>query len=416
MNFGRWLSRGAGAYGLDMLTTQELQVETVASRAADGGAPVRTPTSTLSPSGVLLVVVALGLLTTLTAWGEYASDRWMVGLDLPVGVIALALVPLMLRRPVTAALVLAALAVVSPLAAPVGPTAVLQVAQRRRFGVALAVGIVGAAGHIARYTWRPLEAMSFLWWCGLMVVAHAALVGWGAWWQARIDLVASLCERAERAEAEQGRRVAEARAFERRQMAAEMHDVLAHRLSLLATYAGALEYRPDSSPEQLTRAAGVVRSGVHEALDELRQVIAVLRDDGTGEDERPQPRLADVPALVDESRAAGVDVVLHEPSWDDEPCGAVVRAAYRVVQEGLTNARRHAPGCRVEVWVSGVPGERLVVELHNPVPPGVPTRETTGSGTGLVGLTERVNLAGGQLDHGVHEGTFRLQAWLPWAL
>ena len=110
-----------------------------------------------------------------------------------------------------------------------------------------------------------------------------------------------------RAEAEQGRRVAEARTLERTKMAREMHDVLAHRLSLLATYAGALEYRPDSSPEKLAQAAGVIRTGVHQALDELREVISVLRDteieEGPGG--RPQPTFADIEGLVAESRAAG---------------------------------------------------------------------------------------------------------------
>jgi signal transduction histidine kinase len=367
----------------------------------------------LPPGGLLLVFAALALLMALTAWGEYDSGRFRVALDLPVALLALALVPLMLRRPVIAAVLLAALALLSPLAAPVGPTAVLQVAQRRRFTVALAVGALSAAGHVVRYAWRPTEGMSFLWWCGLVVAAHAALVGWGAWWQARVDLVASLRDRAERAEAEQGRRVAEARALERRQMAAEMHDVLAHRLSLLATYAGALQYRPDASPDQLARAAGVVRSGVHEALDELRQVITVLRDDSPDSaPDRPQPRLADVPELVHESEAAGLVVVLQLPAWDDEPAGPVARAAYRVVQEGLTNARRHAPGSPVRVRLAREDG-LLLVDVTNPVhaqPPPSP-----GSGTGLVGLTERVQLAGGRLDHGVRAGTFTLHASLPWA-
>lgn len=399
-----------------MRTTRQSSPPTAGGRTRDGDLPVQTTAPTLRLSGVLLVVVALALLMTLTAWGEYSSGRWEIGLDLPVGVVALALVPVMLRRPVTAAVVLATLAAVSPLAAPVGPTAVLQVAQRRRFGVALAVGALDAAGHIARYTWRPMDSMSFLWWSGLMVAAHAALVGWGAWWQARIDLVASLRERAERAEAEQGRRVAEARAFERRQMAAEMHDVLAHRLSLLATYAGALEYRPDASPERLAYAAGIVRSGVHEALDELRQVITVLRDDAPDPaDDRPQPTLADIPALVHESEAAGVAVSLQLPGWDDEPAGPVARAAYRVVQEGLTNARRHAPGSRVEVVLSGEPGSRVVVDVSSPLSTRADEGRGIGSGTGLVGLTERVQLAGGRLDHGVEHGTFRLRASLPWA-
>lgn len=397
-----------------MLTTHE----TTPRGTDDGTAADRWSRSTanLPLPGLLLVLAALALLMALTAWGEYDAGRFRAALDVPVGLLSLALVPVMLRRPVGVALVLAALAVVSPLAAPVGPTAVLQAAQRRRFWVALAVGGLSAAGHTLRYLWRPMDSMSLLWWCGLMVVAHAALVGWGAWWQARIDLVGSLRDRAERAEAEQGRRVAQARAFERRQMAAEMHDVLAHRLSLLATYAGALEYRPDASPEQVTRAAGVVRSGVHEALDELRQVIAVLRDDVPADGaEHPQPGLADVPALVRQSRDAGVRVTLHLPDWDDEPAGPVARAVYRVVQEGLTNARRHAPGSPVEVEVTGVPGERVVVEVRNAVSPRAHEGQGIGSGTGLVGLTERVQLAGGRLDHGTHEGVFRLSASLPWA-
>ncbi len=123
------------------------------------------------------------------------------------------------------------------------------------------------------------------------------LVGWGALTQARQALIQSLRERAERAEAEQDHRVAEARAQERARIAREMHDVLAHRLSLLATYSGAMEYRPDSSPEQLSRAAGVIRTGAHQALDELRQVITLLREDEPDDGltlQPPQPGLSDL--------------------------------------------------------------------------------------------------------------------------
>jgi signal transduction histidine kinase len=141
-----------------------------------------------------------------------------------------------------------------------------------------------------------------------------AVAGWGQQTQARGALIASLQERARRAEAEQGRRIAEARASERTRIAREMHDVLAHRLSLLATYAGAIEYRPDAPPDQVARAAGVVRDGAHQALDELREVITVLRDDdGDGDAvQRPQPGLADLPRLVEESRDAGACVQLDD--------------------------------------------------------------------------------------------------------
>src|SRR5699024_2697573 len=145
---------------------------------------------------------------------------------------------------------------------------------------------------------------------GLRRVRGAARLGAQA--RARERLIGSLAERARRAEADQAQRIAEARTAERTQIAREMHDVLAHRLSLLATYAGAMAYRPDAPVAQRTQAADVIRTGAHEALEELRQVIAVLRDDAAEADAaagtRPQPTLADLPALVAECTRAGMNI------------------------------------------------------------------------------------------------------------
>jgi signal transduction histidine kinase len=254
----------------------------------------------------------------------------------------------------------------------------------------------------------------------LVVVAYAALVGWGALTQARQALIQSLRERAERAEAEQDRRVAEARAQERARIAREMHDVLAHRLSLLATYSGAMEYRPDASPEQLSRAAGVIRSGAHQALDDLRQVITLLREDEPDDGhllERPQPGLGDLARLVEESRAAGTPVEVDDEISDPEALPAALgRTVYRVVQEGLTNARKHATGQPVAVVLEGKPGGQLSIDITNGLPrdgSGLPA--SPGAGTGLIGLSERVGLAGGHLDHETTaKGQFRLRARLPW--
>jgi signal transduction histidine kinase len=157
---------------------------------------------------------------------------------------------------------------------------VLVVAQRRPIGDALGVGVLGVIAHAVLGLLRPVGGLSYGWWLILDVVAHAALVAVGAWIQARARLIASLVLRAQRAEEEQGRRIAEARAAERVRIAREMHDVLAYRLSLVATYAGALEYRPDATPEKRAEAAGVVRSNIQEALDELREVVTALREDG----------------------------------------------------------------------------------------------------------------------------------------
>ncbi|WP_243714415.1 sensor histidine kinase [Actinomadura bangladeshensis] len=362
-------------------------------------------------AGILLAVSAA--LVGLTVWGRWSSGG-SLPLDIAAGAAGCALAPLLLWRPVPAALALSVLAALSPAATPVASMGVLHVAQRRPFPVAVAVGAAALAAHVVQGLWQPSGGISFGWWLLLVALGDGALVGWGALVRARRALLLSLRERARRAEAEQGRRVAEARMAERTRIAREMHDVLAHRLSLLATYAGALEYRPDAPPERLAEAAGVVRAGVRQALEELREVILLLRADDAGENDRPQPVLADVPRLVAESRAAGGRVELSDGTSGAEGLPpAAGRTAYRVVQEALTNARKHAAGRPVRVVLEGRPGDGLVIDVRNPLradggdpPPG--------SGTGLVGLTERVRLAGGRLDHAAAGDEFRLRAWLPW--
>lgn len=147
----------------------------------------------------------------------------------------------------------------------------------------------------------------YVWWVVLDVAVHAALLAWGAQARTQAQLVAGLRDRAVRAETEQARRVDEARGAERARIAREMHDVLAHRLSLVATHAGALEYRPDAPPERLAQAAGVVRVGVRQALDELREVVTLLRSP-TDEPLTPQPGVGDLDRLVEETRATGTPV------------------------------------------------------------------------------------------------------------
>jgi signal transduction histidine kinase len=348
-----------------------------------------------------------------TTYGEYASGvrGWLFVLQIVIGVLACAGLPVLFRRPVPGAIALAVLAAVAPTATPPSTIGTMHVARGRPFAVAAGVGAVGVAAHAVRGLWHPMTGLSYGWWLVLVIIAHVALVGWGALAAARAALIASLEERARRAEDEQERRVAEARAAERARIASEMHDVLAHRLSLLATFAGALEYRPDHPPERLSHAAGVIRAGAHQALEELRDVIILLREDEPDEGtQRPVPTIADLPELVEESRAAGTPVDLRGTLA--EVPAATGRTAYRVVQEALTNARKHAPGQSVRVELDGAPGARLKIDIRNGLTGGVAV--IPGSGTGLVGLTERVRLAGGELDHLVTSGEFRLRAWLPW--
>ncbi|GIF46365.1 signal transduction histidine kinase [Asanoa ferruginea] len=363
----------------------------------------------------VISTIAITALIGTTLWATLSSGpvgpRW---LDIAIAVASAVLVPVALRRPVAGGLLLSALVILSPVATPAATFAALNAARQRRFGPALTVAVAGVVGHALQGLWRPFGGLSYGWWLLLMALAYAALLGWGTWGQARVALMQSLVDRARRAEAEQGRRVSEARLAERTLIAREMHDVLAHRLSLLATYAGALEYRPDSPPERLAAAAGIIRSGVHQALDELREVITVLREDPADPDGPAGPGLGDVGRLVDEAREAGLAVGFDDRTDHSAEATAVVgRTAYRVVQEGLTNARKHAAGQPVTVTLAGSPGGELTIELHNPLSSGLP--ELPGAGVGLIGLTERVSLAGGQLDHEIDaDGEFRLRARLPW--
>ncbi|HEU5128283.1 MAG TPA: histidine kinase [Glycomyces sp.] len=355
------------------------------------------------------VVLIIGALTVLALFTGTPAGP----LDVAVAALSVAAALTQLWRPVAGTLAATVLAAFSPIATAAATAGVLHVAQRRRLPLAAALAGLGAAAHAVQGLVHPNPAISYEWWLILDVAAYGALLGWGALARSRRELLLSLRERAHRAEAEQGRRVAEAREAERRELAREMHDVLAHRLSLVSTYAGALEYRPDAPPEQLAAAAGIVRRGVHEALDELRQVIGLLREHDAADDEGLVPTLADLPRLLGEARRVGQTIRLDDERAEAAVPVSIGRTAFRILQEGLTNARKHAPGLPVDVALRGEPGKRLLIELRNPLPPR-PAEDANGSGLGLVGLTERVRLAGGELDHGAADGGFRLRARLPW--
>ncbi|MDX3539428.1 histidine kinase [Streptomyces sp. MB09-01] len=253
----------------------------------------------------------------------------------------------------------------------------------------------------------------------------AGAIGWGLFRRSRQQLIASLRDRAELAEADAESRAERARMEAREEIAREMHDVLGHRLTLLSVHAGALEFNSGAPRAEIERAAGVMRESAHLALHDLREVIGVLRA-GSGsapaEGERPQPELADLARLVAEARAAGGRIGLAAPPEEAAPPPLVGRTAYRIVQEALTNVRKHAPGAAVDVRVAGGPGEGLTVEVRNARPPGpgsAPAAAAVGAtgeggGQGLIGLAERARLAGGELTAVPADGGFRVHAWLPW--
>ncbi|MEV5966160.1 histidine kinase [Kribbella sp. NPDC051952] len=238
------------------------------------------------------------------------------------------------------------------------------------------------------------------------VAIYIALAGWGLYIRSRRQLLQTLRDRADRAESLARLQAEQSQLRAREEIAREMHDVLGHRLSLLSVHAGALAYRPDASTEEVAGAAEIIRASAHQALQDLREVIGVLR---APVEELPQPTFADLPQLVEASREAGfpVDLTLDAPGTLPDHVG---RTAYRIVQEGLTNAMKHAPGEKVTISVTGAPGNGLEVEVRNAAP-----NRRRGDGQGLKGLTERATLVDGRLEHGrTPEGDFRLFAWLPW--
>ncbi|MGI5291363.1 sensor histidine kinase [Nonomuraea polychroma] len=236
------------------------------------------------------------------------------------------------------------------------------------------------------------------------VAATGAVLLAGLYTATRRELTRSLRERAERAETERHLRDEQAKADERGRIAREMHDVLAHKVTLISLHAGGLEVNAGAEPARIQREAALIRLTAQEALEELRKIVGVLRagHDDTG--------FADLRRLVESWASAGNTVTLHD---DLGPLPvATARAAYRLVQEGLTNAHKHAPGAPVTVSVTGSPEDGVTIAVVNELRPGA---YPSGGGAGLVGLAERFRLIGGTVRSAPDDaGGWRLEGRLPW--
>ncbi|MFI7007600.1 histidine kinase [Streptomyces sp. NPDC050145] len=366
--------------------------------------------------GCFFVAVLLGLTFSQEVWDEPDLPRALALLDQAVGALACAGVWLRRRWPLGYAVAMIPAGFLSDTAAGAVMISIFTVAVHRPFRDAAWVTGVSAALLPFFFWWRPEADTSYGVSVAFTAVIMITVVGWGMFVRSRRQLLLSLRERATRAETEAELRAEQAQRLAREAIAREMHDVLAHRLTLLSVHAGALEFRPDAPRAEIARAAGVIRESAHEALQDLREIIGVLRAGDQGDEPgRPQPTLAALDGLVAESREAGMKVELdHRVGEPATVPASVGRTAYRIAQEGLTNARKHAPGAEVTVTVDGAPGDGLTVAVTNPPPPG-PVPHVPGSGQGLIGLTERATLAGGRLDHGPGpDGGFAVRAWLPW--
>ncbi|WP_322919792.1 ATP-binding protein [Nocardioides renjunii] len=363
---------------------------------------------------------ALCLVFSVAVWQTVAAAEWRDSrptffLEVVLGVAAFVLVHFRRRAPVQVALAVAAMSALSGLAAGPATLAAVSVATRREPREVVLVGVVN---FLAAQTWTslaPIEDNDYLVTTLVNLTVNAGMMGWGLYIGSRRELLWSLRSRAERAETEQELRLAQARSTERARIAREMHDVLAHRITQVSMQAGALAFRDDLDRERLREGLGQIQAQANDALHELRDVLGVLREDDPGPaTARPQPTYDDIVALVAEARTLGLEV-----DWSDDVDATVPvppatgRTLYRIVQEGITNVRKHAPGSEVEIRSTGDPRAGITVVLANPM--GDRGTGAPGAGLGLVGLRERAELRGGRLDQRTDGSRFVLEAWLPWS-
>ncbi|MBL7255398.1 histidine kinase [Paractinoplanes lichenicola] len=454
---------------------------------------------------VIAVLSALAYGALMVPLGDatsaHAAIPWQA--DVAIGVACTPALLVRRRRPLALCLALLPFGVVSVMATGPILVALFTVAIRRRARLVLALTAVHIGTGVVYYALQHNPPFDL--WVDLLMrsITGLAAVGWGLFLKAYRHLTSSLRAEATNAQAQAEMRMDRARLTERTRIAREMHDVLAHRMSMVSLHAGALEVRTDATPDEIATAARAIRVSSHLALEELRSVIGVLRQPTGGESphgegdaragtpapqstpaanpskhatgpsthaadpstqatgpqntaaasghatgpsehtkgpskhdtivmmaealergarngggrvhvEPPQPRFSDLPDLLTEARSSGMKIDLVWLTPGSVPSVELERTAYRVVQEGLTNARKHAPDGDVEVRLDGGGGRDLRILVTNALHHHGERREDVpGSGTGLTGVGERVALAGGRVEYGAEGDRFRLEAWLP---
>lgn len=386
------------------------------------------------------VVIPTGALLWLFVWGLHiqampdSASEDTIGLtgvlmilDVVLGVMAVASLPFRHRAPLAVALVVSSTLVVS--ASAIG-AAVVAVVYLAIVGTRAAIALSGAVWLLAILAngslvlpaigakTSPTEMLTMML---LGAFLFAVLWAIGRYRRARAETITILRERAESVERERERDVQAAREAERLRIAREMHDVLAHRISIVSMHAGALTYRDDLPNARITEAAEIIQESTALALSELRELLGVLRDTNEDDPHGPQPTLQHLPILLTEARAAGVTVTVDYSGLEfayGQPRTAGLsdstsRTGYRIVQEALTNARKHAAGEPVHLQLEHT-GDALIITCRNRRHrESLPSSGT--SGLGLVGLTERAHLAGGTLAIRQESGEFVVEVTLPWS-
>ncbi|MFB8026814.1 MULTISPECIES: sensor histidine kinase [unclassified Streptomyces] len=287
--------------------------------------------------------------------------------------------------------------------------ALFDLAARRRTLAAVVCSALALTGNAVLRPvvslWSPQPYGSAL----FVVLAVVA----GLWMGNRRRLVKALNEQVEHLRIERELREQAARMAERSAIAAEMHDVLAHRLSLIALHTGVLATKKDTLPAPVIERLSLLRTASTDALTDLRDVLGALRTDTSPSTDRPAPVLRDIEEMIGQARAAGQFVDTNVEGSPEQAPAAHRLAVYRLVQEALTNARKHAADAPVRVRIDYGPPATLI-EVTNPPGTSLHGAHSVASGFGLIGLRERVEALGGHLNAGPGgAGTWRLAARIP---
>lgn len=292
--------------------------------------------------------------------------------------------------------------------------AVYNVATRYLWWVSLAGTVVTVAWLLVAVVPRLGADFIDVGQLGVLIVVTLWVWTWGTLVRIRRQYIAGLRERAEQAERERETNARIAVADERARIAREIHDIVSHSLSVVVVMSDGAAAKVDTEPERARTAMLGVRDTGRTALAEMRRMLGVLRDDEPGS-HAPQPGVAELDSLIDQSRAAGMPVALSV-GGDAVPLPQGVElTVYRVVQEALTNARKHAGPdlTRVDVQLSYRPGE-VEVRISDDGRGTTSTAQSGAGGHGLVGMRERVAAHGGSLSVGPGAGGgFEVVAVLP---
>ncbi|MEU7552491.1 sensor histidine kinase [Streptomyces sp. NPDC044571] len=297
-------------------------------------------------------------------------------------------------------------------------------AGRRIIGVGRALGAFTAAflaevGLSVVQQWAQMRPVLVIVFSTLMFLATAVMPGLASrYWSQRRTLLRALQERNAQLMRERAMVAGQARLRERQRIAQDMHDSLGHQLALISVHTGALEVDPALTDRQ-REAVGVLRQASVAAMHELREVVGILRDGVEApapvEEAQPAARgVAGIAGIVDAARSAGTDVRMTTSGQPRPLVAACDHAAYRIVQEALTNAYKHASGSSISVELR-YEDDSLVVEIANGPGPGTGPCEVVSGGQGLTGLRERARLVGGMVHAGATEdGGFRVAGVLPY--